>query len=229
MLFRRSLAVAALTVATASFLHAADVLNPGDYIYAPAPEPIALPTILTSSIVDFSTGAISGKLGVYVLEDFAANPFHGLTFVYELKNVGSGPSDGFTSLELGGWLGLNIAVTQRDTLYFAPSSSPVLPLDFGRSSGLGDTIKIGFPPDINAPPIFSGESSFGLVIFTDATAWKTTTATVTAANFDTTDETHTTIQTIGAASAPDAGSSALLLILAVTVLGVTSRRTRQTR
>lgn len=198
---------------------AADTLNPGDSIFAPAPELILPPSILMSDIVDFTAGGVNGKLGVYVLGDFSANPYHGLTFVYELKNVGSSASDGLTSLELGGWAGLNVAVTQRDTLYFSPSSSPVLPLDFNRSPGSGSTIKIGFPPDVNAPPIFSGESSYGLVIFTNATSWTTTSASITSANFDTTVESSATVQTITASSSvPDSGSTVGLLTFGIIVI-----------
>ncbi len=197
-------------------------------------------TSVASMPSTFTSGNVRGLLGVKVLSGVTQNTLGGLTFVYEVQNNSASGTEGITDFSLGGWAGVQTDVvyggnTNGSDFFFSPTNTSfVSPGDANRSLN-GDTIDFTFPPvsvSASAPPIFAGQDSFQLIVFTDATAWTNTSGTVTTNDFDTsgsnqisdTTNTGSAATYTAVASVPDSGMTALLLGIGLIVLGLFAPR-----
>lgn len=217
----------------------ADPLLPGGSVYAPGigsfSTTLSGGTELASTLSAFtsSSGTLTGELGTKVFSGLNENP-GGLTFVYELRTITAGSGDvgeGITNFSLFGF-GSNIATDFQmgNSHYFTYNGTSVLPLEANRSAD-GTQIDFTFPLDISGPPIFVGQNSYQLILFTDATTYTATSATVDTNWFDS--------QTLGSASVssfravanasavPDGATTASLLGLSFVVLAGLSRRSKR--
>ncbi len=170
----------------------------------------------------FTSGNVRGLLGVEVLSGVTENTLGGLTFVYEVQNNSQSGTEGITDFSLGGWAGVQTDVvyggnTDGSGFFFSPTSTSFVSPEAANRSLNGDTIDFTFPPApaIN-PPIFAGQDSFQLIVFTDATAWTNTSGTVTTNDFDfngnpINPNTGSAGTLTAVASVPDGGTTALLL------------------
>jgi hypothetical protein len=128
---------------------------------------------LTSWVSSADTG-IDGYMGSYVLtgNSYGAND---LTFVYQFKNTSPADSlQGVSFLVLNGFSdSLSLSIALGNTVYDNSPTSPIFDSNFVLPKWVsrpgGDQLWFAFPPDVIAPPIFGGENSFQLVVYTNAT------------------------------------------------------------
>jgi hypothetical protein len=198
-------------------------------------------TLVASNIdAAFSAGSVSGTLSTYVYDNISTQG--GLTFVYELKNTTVGGTHGISWLDVGGWASSFLTDLGYGTVLLADNGGAIVnpgetirfpEVGAGADSG---KIRFTFPPGSEEPPIFSGEQGMQLILFTNATAYASTTGNVITNEFDPNDinlildgtqetlSVSTFTASTGAASGvPDGGTTALLLGAALVSLAVVSR------
>ncbi|MCX6951625.1 MAG: VPDSG-CTERM sorting domain-containing protein [Verrucomicrobia bacterium] len=205
-------------------------------------------TTVASNLAAFTMGTLSGELGTTVLSGVAENTLGGLTFVYELRNVSSAlyenPGDpvaahlngeGILGLKVNGWSGFLTNFAMGTSFFFTSTTDPIIPGSAMRPYAGGDTTIFDFPTDGNQPPIFSGEVGYQLILFTNATGWTATDATVEGKFVGYgTDESAEGVATYTAAvgngggggpsGVPDGGTTAILLGAGLLSLGFLNRR-----
>lgn len=204
-------------------------------------------TTVASQLSSFSAGTLTGKLGATVLDGVAENTLGGLTFVYELQNVSSTTFDpwsegeGITNFILGGWDGFATNFAMGTQFFYASTSNPILPGSADRSDGVNQTIAFFYPYGDHVPPIYSGEISYQLIIFTDALNWVGTDGSIEIKNFAEQSTVYATAGTLTVAAGvgpgvggsgptngvPDGSTTVTLLGLSVLFLGFVQRRVKR--
>lgn len=193
-------------------------------------------TAVDSNQVTFTAGTLTGTLGTKVLSGVTANTLGGLTFVYELNTVSASvglTGEGITNLSLIGW-GSNVATNFAlgTSYFFTNNGVQVLPLEAFRTAGVTDTIDITFPLDIQGPPIFDGQNSYQLILFTDATTYTAFNGAVSATDFDaqsfaTASNVSTFVALANPTTVPDGATTALLLGASFVSLSLIKRRSKR--
>ena len=204
----------------------ADPLVPGGSVDAPNIGSLTSGTEVASNLGLFSSGTVDGQVGVKVLSGVTSNVLGGLTFVYEVANLSTSGSEGLGNFAVAGWAGLSIDVVVGEGFFFTPNGAPVQQGFVTRSLD-GNSILFDFPPGDEEPPIFAGQNSFQLIVYTNATAWRYVSGGVASWDYDGNGDIidgskwNGGMETIVAASlVPDAGTSALLLGLGFIVLAL---------
>jgi hypothetical protein len=218
----------------------ADPLLPGGAVEAAYDGTFSLSgaTYQVAALSSFQSGPITGQVGVSVWNNVATNPFGlgSLTFVYEVATLTSNGTQGLTGFGIAGWAGVSTNVATGGDFYFTPSSTPVEE-GWTTRSGDGNSIWFDFPPGSSEPPIFVGENSYQLIVYTNATAWTWGFGTADGWDFDEfgaiVDGTYwadsdSSMKTLVAVSpVPDNGSTALLLGMGFMAMGLSLARSRK--
>ncbi len=244
ILFRSLFGLAAAALLTVPVM--ADPVNLGpSQGFIPEVVNSALGGTVGTDIEDtFSVGGIGGKVHSYVISgvDSGLTSRTGLTFVYEISNTSGSfesPDDvtrGVTSLSVAGWKGVDLDIATRNDSTYSSGSDFVVPDAYTRSAD-GDVITFTFPPDIaSAPPIWGGEVSWQLILFTDLSNAYSNLGIIGSDDFETrksdafpgTYMESPTFNVLSASTAtvPDTSSTLALVAVALGTVGFLSRRRR---
>jgi hypothetical protein len=198
----------------------------------------------TGSHLVTSTEAITGVDGyVGTLSSYVLSGTSGLTFVYEVTNDSAVSANlGITEMLLQGFAGVDIKVAMGTNLFSTPTGSegPYLlinpdTLDRSDSSDLGDSLYYYFTPGVtHGPPIFSDQSSFQMIVYTNASQYTVGTGLLAVDLFDANGnevteagvsdalDIYTPIAPVS--SVPESGTTAMLVGLALIPLGLAKKR-----
>ncbi len=136
----------------------------------PAPSGIIVAGPLVSNV---APATFTGRLTSEVLSGDPTNPLGGLTFLYQIENTSPFPGE-IERLTVNSFAGF-----ATDVVYTTSGSGVLQPTYADRSTGTGDTVGFSFVrPPIGPGTLQPGETSYWLVVYTNAQRFAPTLASV---------------------------------------------------
>ena len=213
----------------------ADPLLPSGAVMAPFIGSLTSGSVVASDLSSFAASTVSGQVGVTVLSGVGTNPLGGLTFVYEVMNLSTSGTEGITSFGLDGWAGVDMDIVTGDSFFFSSGGTGVEE-GFTYRTPDGNSILFDFPPGSSEPPIFAGEKSWQLIVYTNATAFTVGNVWVDGWDFldpsggytDGTFWSDSMTSFVAVGSVPDGGSTVLLFGIGFILMALSLARAKLT-